>query len=62
MVPVDVMQCPVCALKFRFSSELEEHLSLEHPEFKAEARSGDDEAVSEARRKRQIRKDLPPED
>ena len=62
MVPMDVMQCPVCALKFRFSSELEQHLSLEHPKFKAEARSGDEQALSEARRKRQIRNEAPPKD
>lgn len=62
MVPMDVMQCPVCALKFRFSSELDQHLSLEHPKFKAEARSGDEERLAEARRKRQIRKEVPPED
>ena len=33
---MDVFQCPVCALKFRFSSELDQHLSLEHPNFSAE--------------------------
>ena len=56
MVPMDVLQCPVCALKFRFSSELDQHLSLEHPNFDAKARSGDDEALAEARKKRQLRK------
>ncbi|MDP9069444.1 MAG: hypothetical protein M3N53_14025 [Actinomycetota bacterium] len=59
---MDVMQCPVCALRFRFSSELEEHLSLEHPKFKATPRSGDEEALSEARRTRQIRREAPPEE
>ncbi len=62
MVPVDVMQCPVCALKFRFSSELEQHLSLEHPKFKAEARSGDEQALSDARRTRQIRREAASEE
>lgn len=62
MVPMDVLQCPVCSLKFRFSSELEQHLSLEHPDFKAEARSGDEGQLSEARRKRQIRKEVPPKE
>lgn len=56
------MQCPVCALKFRFSSELEQHLSLEHPTFKAEARSGDEQALSDARRTRQIRKEADSQD
>lgn len=62
MVPVDVMQCPVCALKFRFSAELEQHLSLEHPKFKSEARSGDEQALSDARRTRQIRKEAASDD
>jgi hypothetical protein len=52
---VEILQCPVCELKFRFSSELEEHLALEHPDFEAKARSGDEQALSEARRRRQIR-------
>ena len=56
---MDVLQCPVCALKFRFSSELDQHLSLEHPNFDAKARSGDDEALAEARKKRQLRKNAP---
>lgn len=56
---MDVLQCPVCALKFRFSSELDQHLSLEHPNFDAKARSGDDEALAEARKKRQLRKSPP---
>ena len=59
MVPMDVLQCPVCALKFRFSSELDQHLSLEHPKFDAKARSGDNEALAEARKKRQLRKNPP---
>jgi hypothetical protein len=50
---MEVLQCPVCDLKFRLSSELEQHLKLEHPKFEAKARSGDEQALSEARRKRQ---------
>jgi hypothetical protein len=56
------LQCPVCALKFRFSSELDQHLSLEHPKFRAEARSGDEERLAEARRTRQIRKEAARDD
>jgi hypothetical protein len=54
---VDVLQCPVCALKYRFSSELEEHLKLEHPKFEATARSGDEEKLSAARRRLQARRE-----
>lgn len=35
---MDVLQCPECPLRFRFASELDQHLVLEHPEFHAEAR------------------------
>ena len=53
---MDVFQCPVCALKFRFSSELDQHLKLEHPSFSAE-----DDPVDEARRDQKRKKrDLQP--
>jgi hypothetical protein len=52
---MEVLQCPVCDLKFRFSSELEEHLALEHPDFEARPRGRDEDSISAARRNRQIR-------
>jgi hypothetical protein len=54
---VEVLQCPVCALKFRFSSELEDHLKGEHPKFEAAARSGDEEKLSAGRRRLQARRE-----
>lgn len=57
MFPVDVFQCPVCALKFRFSSELDQHLSLEHPNFSAEDDDPGDAALKERERKK---RDLKP--
>lgn len=53
---MDVFQCPVCALKFRFSSELDQHLSLEHPNFSAED-DAEDQALREKKRKK---RDLQP--
>jgi hypothetical protein len=52
---MDVLQCPECALKFRFSAELEQHLALEHPDFEAKPRGRDEDSMSAARRNRQIR-------
>ncbi|MDQ3941468.1 MAG: hypothetical protein M3238_08970 [Actinomycetota bacterium] len=52
---MDVFQCPECNLKFRFSSELEQHLALDHPEFRAELR---DEVSKQAREERQKKRDL----
>lgn len=49
---MDVFQCPVCALKFRFSSELDQHLSLEHPNFSAEDDDPGDAALKERERKK----------
>ena len=36
---MDVLQCPVCELKFRSASELEWHLATDHPDFKSEPKS-----------------------
>ena len=54
---MDVFQCPVCALKFRFSSELDQHLKLEHPKFRAENDDPSDAALKERERKK---RDLKP--
>ena len=54
---MDVFQCPVCALRFRFSSELDQHLSLEHPNFSAEDADPGDAALKERERKK---RDLKP--
>jgi hypothetical protein len=54
---MDVFQCPVCALKFRFSSELDQHLKLEHPKFSAEDDDAGDAALRERERKK---RDLKP--
>ena len=54
---MDVFQCPVCALKFRFSSELDQHLKLEHPDFSASEDELENETLREKKRKR---RDLQP--
>ena len=53
---MDVLQCPVCELKFRFASEVEDHLKLEHPEFQYEPDPGRGSPLDEARRKREERR------
>lgn len=52
---VDVYQCPECELRFRFASELEQHITLEHPEFRAEAKSLEDLLLSASHRHRHKR-------
>jgi hypothetical protein len=58
---MDVYQCPECDLKFRYSTELDQHLKLEHPEFSAEEKSIEDSLIhpshSHRRRKRDLRTD-----
>ena len=43
---METLQCPECPLRFRFDSELEEHLREEHPEFHAEAVRSEDSIVA----------------
>ena len=49
---MDVLQCPDCELKFRFASELEQHLALEHPEFYARMKETGESAVEAAERRK----------
>jgi hypothetical protein len=49
---VDVLQCPECELKFRFASELEDHLKREHPDFHVERDATGASPLDEARRHR----------
>jgi hypothetical protein len=48
---MDALQCPDCALKFRFESELEQHLRDEHPEFHSDPKTVED-SLNKARRHR----------
>ena len=52
---MDVIQCPECALKFRYTSELDQHIALDHPGFSAEPPS---DRLREARDERQKKRDL----
>ena len=57
---MDVLQCPDCELKFRFASELDQHLALEHPEFYARIKESGESAVEAAERyKRKQRQQHP---
>ena len=49
---MEVLQCPVCELKFRFASEVEDHLKLEHPKFSFERDPALGSPLDEARRRR----------
>ncbi len=57
---MDVLQCPDCELKFRFASELEQHLALEHPEFHARIKESGESAVEAAERLKHRHKHRPP--
>lgn len=49
---MDVYQCPECELRFRFASELKEHMGLEHPGFHVDPKSIEDALLSESGRHR----------
>jgi hypothetical protein len=53
---MEVLQCPVCELKFRFAAEVEDHLKLEHPDFHVERDPARGSPLDEARRKREERR------
>lgn len=48
----DFFQCPDCSLKFRFQNELDQHINLDHPEFRAEQRTIEDSLLAASRRRR----------
>ncbi len=48
---MDVYQCPECELRFRSARELDDHISLDHPEFEAEGKPIN-EVLAEAHRRR----------
>jgi hypothetical protein len=52
---MDVYQCPECELKFISSSELQQHLQLDHPDFKAEPKYRNEAPLSTAHRHRHHR-------
>ena len=54
---MDALQCPVCPLRFRFESELSQHLSLEHPKFRADDDIEEEAEIHDARRRVQNRRD-----
>ncbi len=49
---MDVYQCPECELRFRFASELQDHLATSHPDFHADAKSLEDMLLTASRRHR----------
>ena len=51
-VPVSVLQCPECELKFASESDLEQHLTSDHPGFHADQKTPDDVMFEAARRRR----------
>jgi Zinc finger, C2H2 type len=49
---VEVFQCPECDLRFRFASELEQHMSFDHPEFEWTPKTIEDALMAAAHRRR----------
>jgi hypothetical protein len=58
---VDVIQCPECELRFRSPAELDQHLALDHPDFRAQHKGVDEIELSAARRRKHIRSQAPEE-
>lgn len=47
-----VYQCPECELRFRFATELDHHLSVDHPEFSIEFKSLEDAMLAAAHKRK----------
>lgn len=43
---MDVYQCPDCELKFRNSSELRQHIAIDHPKLHLDTKEWDDSTFS----------------
>ena len=52
---MDVFQCPDCELKFRYASELMQHIEVDHPEFRIDPKSVEDALISASHRHRHKR-------
>lgn len=57
---MDVVQCPACELRFRFASELDDHMGVEHPAFDWEPRSLEDDLLAAQHRPRRLLRRYPP--
>ena len=49
---MDVFQCPDCELKFRYASELMQHIEVDHPGFHIDPKSIEDALISASHRHR----------
>lgn len=57
---MEVFQCPVCELKFRFPSELDDHMGEEHPDFRWEPKSVEDSLLGVTHRLSRLTPRYPP--
>jgi predicted nucleic acid-binding Zn ribbon protein len=51
-MPMYVYQCPECNLKFAYATEMEQHLSLDHPDFEVTPKTIEDSLMSASHRPR----------
>ena len=49
---MDVYQCPDCELRFRYASELEAHISVDHPSFHVTPKTIEDALISSSHKHR----------
>lgn len=49
---VVVFQCPECALRFRYATELDHHLATDHPEFSVTWKSIEDAMLAASHKRR----------
>lgn len=59
---MEVFQCPECNLRFRFVSELEQHISIDHPDFQFTPKTIEDSLLQAGHKRRRAPSYKPEED
>jgi hypothetical protein len=60
--PMEVFQCPDCDLRFRFASEMEQHISIDHPDFEFTPRTIEDSLLQAGHKRKHAPAYNPDED
>jgi hypothetical protein len=59
---MEVFQCPDCDLRFRFASEMEQHISIDHPDFEFTPRTIEDSLLQAGHKRKHAPAYNPDED
>ena len=58
---MEVFQCPICELRYHNTSELDEHIAIEHPDFVWKPKTLEDSLLGAAHRRHRRTPKYPPD-